>query len=79
MGFEIPTTSWVKGRHLGRLINDMLSEANVRANGFFKPAFVRKLFDDQRSGRRNNERCIQVALAMEAFLGRTGHSFQGVV
>ena len=75
MGFEIPTTSWVNGRHLGGLINDMLSEANVRANGFFKPAFIRKLLDDQRTGRRNNERRIQVVLAMEAFLGRTGHSF----
>ncbi len=75
MGFEIPTTNWIDGRHLGALIDDMLSSANVKANGFFKPAFVRKLLEDQRAKRRNNERRIQVVLAMEAFLARTGHSF----
>ncbi len=44
------------------LINDMLSEATVRANGFFKPAFVRKLLDDQRAEHRNNKQRIQVVV-----------------
>ena len=72
MGFEIPITDWIFGSHLGARLESDLQAAKVTATGFFQPAYVSRLLEEQRTKRRNNERKLQTVMALENFLRRTG-------
>lgn len=68
MGFEVPTTAWINGAYFGPVMDEVLSEAAVKRAGFFKPAYIAGKLEAQRSGRANNERVLQTAMALQQFL-----------
>jgi asparagine synthase (glutamine-hydrolysing) len=50
VGFGAPIRRWVRG-DLRQMVDDYLSESALKARGMFSPEKVRKLIDDDRSGR----------------------------
>jgi asparagine synthase (glutamine-hydrolysing) len=67
-GFEIPGNVWLDGREMSAWLDDALSPRRLEATGFFRPAPVRKMIDDQLSGKANNERILQVMTSLVRFL-----------
>ena len=51
-GFGIPLDSWLRGP-LKPWAADLLAPASIRAQGFFNPDYVQRLWDVHQSGRRN--------------------------
>jgi len=52
-GFSAPIRAWLV-RDLRDVVEDLLSESNVRARGYFEHNAVRRLIDDNMSGRQDN-------------------------
>ena len=63
-GFSAPLRAWL-ARDLREMVGDLLSEANVRRRGYFDYAVVRRLIDDTRSGREDNNLKIFQLLTLE--------------
>jgi asparagine synthase (glutamine-hydrolysing) len=67
-GFEVPTQPWLNGGGFGRFLSRILSPERVARTGFFRPAAVQQILDEQLTGRRNNERVLQVLMSLVLFL-----------
>lgn len=67
-GFEIPIKQWLDRPGFGGLINDILSPTSVERTGFFQSKAVQKILNDQRQGKRNNERVLQVITCLQLFI-----------
>jgi asparagine synthase (glutamine-hydrolysing) len=52
-GFSAPVRAWLV-RDLRDMVEDLLSESTIRTRGYFEYGFVRKLIDDNLSGREDN-------------------------
>ena len=63
-GFSAPLRAWL-ARDLRAMVEDLLSEANVRRRGYFDYAVVRRLIDDNRAGREDNSLKIFQLLTLE--------------
>jgi len=63
-GFNMPVAKWLVGP-LRELVEDTLSESRLRADGFFRPAGVRRLLDEHYSRRRDNRKLIWTLLIFQ--------------
>src|SRR5258708_11758388 len=52
-GFSAPLRAWL-ARDVRDMVEDLLSEANVRSRGYFRYSYVRRIIDDNLSGREDN-------------------------
>jgi asparagine synthase (glutamine-hydrolysing) len=66
-GFFAPVDNWLAGE-LRPLVDDLLNERHVRDRGLFRPEQVRRLIDDQRTGRRNWSMQIWQLLTLELWM-----------
>jgi asparagine synthase (glutamine-hydrolysing) len=66
-GFQIPVATWLKGR-LRPLMEDMLAEDSLRAQGMFNPSAVRALMDTHISGRADLRKPLWTLLALQLWL-----------
>lgn len=69
-GFEVPGEVWLRNARFEGIIRDMLSPERIERTGFFRPAAVQHVLDDQMRGRQNNERMIQAMASLTMFLDR---------
>lgn len=63
-GFSAPVRAWLV-RDLRDMVEDLLSEPNIRRRGYFDYGFVRRLIDDNLSGREDNSLKIFQLLTLE--------------
>jgi asparagine synthase (glutamine-hydrolysing) len=63
-GFMVPLARWLR-EDLHELVHDMLSDDIVRQRDYVKPAYVRWLLQEHRSGRRNCTDQIYALLVLE--------------
>ena len=63
-GFSAPVRAWLV-RDLRDMVEDLLSESNIRSRGYFEYGFVRKLIDDNLSGREDNSLKVFQLLTLE--------------
>lgn len=63
-GFSAPVRAWLV-RDLRDMVEDLLSESNIRSRGYFEYGFVRKLIDDNLSGREDNGLKVFQLLTLE--------------
>lgn len=63
-GFSAPLRAWLV-RDLRDMVEDLLSESNVRSRGLFNYAAVRNLIDDNLSGREDNSLKVFQLLTLE--------------
>src|SRR5207247_9210700 len=63
-GFSAPVRAWLV-RDLPDMVEDLLSESNIRSRGYFEYGFVRKLIDDNLSGREDNSLKVFQLLTLE--------------
>lgn len=63
-GFSAPVRAWLV-RDLRDMVEDLLSERNIRARGYFNYKFVRQLLDDNLSGREDNSLKVFQLLTLE--------------
>ena len=63
-GFSAPVRAWLV-RDLRDMVEDLLSEANVRRRGYFEYRSVRRLIDENLSGREDNSLKIFQLLTLE--------------
>lgn len=68
-GFSAPVASWLRGE-LEPFTRDVLSPANVRRQGFFRPEVVSRLLDDHVGGRGDNSRKIWALLTFSLWFDR---------
>jgi asparagine synthase (glutamine-hydrolysing) len=64
MGFGVPIASWLRGS-LRSLPEDVLLDPAAVDRGMFKPAQVRRLIDDHRTGARDNSSKLWSLLMLE--------------
>ncbi|MGB3478347.1 MAG: asparagine synthase (glutamine-hydrolyzing) [bacterium] len=62
--FGAPLRSWI-ARDLNSLIDDLLSERQIRKRGFLNYQYVRKLVDDNKYGREDNAHRLWGLLTLE--------------
>jgi asparagine synthase (glutamine-hydrolysing) len=63
-GFSAPVRAWLV-RDLREMVEDLLSESNVRQRGYFDYRSVRRLIDENLSGREDNNLKIFQLLTLE--------------
>jgi asparagine synthase (glutamine-hydrolysing) len=63
-GFGAPIRSWLRGP-LRPLVEDLLSEETVKSRGLFRPAEVRRIIDDNLSGREDYNLQVFQLLTLE--------------
>jgi asparagine synthase (glutamine-hydrolysing) len=63
-GFSAPVRAWLV-RDLRDMVEDLLSESTIRTRGYFEYGFVRKLIDDNLSGREDNSLKVFQLLTLE--------------
>jgi asparagine synthase (glutamine-hydrolysing) len=63
-GFSAPIRAWLV-RDLREPVEDLLSESNVKARGYFDYSVVRRLIDDNLSGREDNSLKVFQLLTLE--------------
>jgi asparagine synthase (glutamine-hydrolysing) len=63
-GFGAPIRSWLRGA-LRPMVDDLLSESTVTKRGLFEPLYVRKVIEDNRSGREDNAHQVFFLLTLE--------------
>ena len=68
-GFGAPVRSWLRS-DLVEMVDEYLSAESVAARGLFKPAAVRRLVDDQRSGRVDRPFSVWALLSLELWMRR---------
>lgn len=67
-GFGAPIRRWLR-QDLQGMVDDLLSPSRLRARGFFDPAAIRKLIEDDRSGVEDNSYRIWALLTLEVWMG----------
>ena len=70
-GFTIPLAAWLRA-DLQPLARDLLSPANLRRQGFFRPETVARLLDDHAAGREDNGRKLWALLVFALWFARYG-------
>lgn len=63
-GFSAPIRAWLV-RDLREMVEDLLSETNIKRRGYFDYAVVRKLIDDNIAGREDNSLKVFQLLTLE--------------
>ncbi|HLF83566.1 MAG TPA: asparagine synthase (glutamine-hydrolyzing) [Blastocatellia bacterium] len=63
-GFSAPVRAWLV-RDLRDFVEDLLSESNIRNRGYFEYSRVRRLIDDNLSGREDNSLKVFQLLTLE--------------
>lgn len=63
-GFQIPVAQWLRGR-LRPLMEDLLAESALRAQGIFNPRTVRALMDEHISGRADLRKPLWTLLVFQ--------------
>jgi asparagine synthase (glutamine-hydrolysing) len=63
-GFSAPVRAWLV-RDLRDFVEDLLSESNIRSRGYFEYSHVRRLIDDNLSGREDNSLKVFQLLTLE--------------
>lgn len=63
-GFSAPLRSWLQ-KDLREMVEDLLSESNIKQRGYFDYAEVRRLIDDNLAGREDNGLKIFQLLTLE--------------
>jgi asparagine synthase (glutamine-hydrolysing) len=63
-GFSAPVRAWLV-RDLRALVEDLLSESNIIRRGYFEYGYVRRLIDDNLSGREDNSLKVFQLLTLE--------------
>jgi len=66
-GFGAPADYWLAGE-LREMVDDLLSESAIRRRGYFDPAPVRRMIDEQRRGRADWSLQIWQFLTFELWL-----------
>jgi len=73
-GFSAPVRAWLV-RDLREMVEDLLSESNINRRGYFEYSFVRRLIDENLSGREDNSLKVFQLLTLElwhrAFIDET--------
>ncbi|GKS58656.1 asparagine synthetase B [Nitrospira sp.] len=67
LGFRVPLARWFK-EDLAGMVGDLLGEQAVRQRGILRPAYVRWLVEEHRSGRRNLTDQLYAALVLELWM-----------
>ncbi len=73
-GFEVPGNVWVKNPLFQGLLNSVLSPRRLEETGFFQPAAIRKIVEEQITGKQNHERLLQAVMSLTLFLDGTYQS-----
>jgi asparagine synthase (glutamine-hydrolysing) len=68
-GFTIPLAAWLR-TDLQPLARDVLSDASVRRQGFFRPDAVTRMLDDHVAGHEDNSRKLWALLVLTFWLAR---------
>jgi len=63
-GFSAPVRAWLV-RDLREMVEDLLSESNIRTRGYFQYKAVRRLIDDNLSGREDNSLKVFQLMTLE--------------
>jgi asparagine synthase (glutamine-hydrolysing) len=66
-GFGAPADYWL-ANELREMVDDLLSETNIRRRGYFEPAPIRRMIEEQRSGREDWSLQIWQFLTFELWL-----------
>jgi len=66
-GFAAPVDYWL-ANDLREMVDDLLSESNIRKRGLFRPEAVRRLIDEQRSGAEDWSMQIWQFLTLENWM-----------
>ncbi|MDR2574288.1 MAG: asparagine synthase (glutamine-hydrolyzing) [Desulfovibrio sp.] len=66
-GFQIPVAAWLRGR-LRPLMEDLLAEGALRAQGIFNPRAVRTLMDAHISGKADLRKPLWTLLVLQLWL-----------
>lgn len=67
--FGMPIRAWISGELKG-LIDDLLSEKDIKKRAIFDPLLVRKIIEDDRAGKEDNAYRIYQFLTLELWLRR---------
>lgn len=76
MGFSVPIAEWLRGP-LRDWAEALLDESRLHNEGFFKPAQVRKKWEEHLSGRRNWQYHIWVVLMFQSWLEHQSSGISG--
>jgi asparagine synthase (glutamine-hydrolysing) len=63
-GFGAPIRTWIVS-DLKEMIDELLSEKNIKRRGFFDPIYVRRLIQDNQAGRHDYNYLIYMLLSFE--------------
>jgi asparagine synthase (glutamine-hydrolysing) len=78
-GFAAPVDYWL-AHDLKEMVDDLLSPAEIRRRGIFKPEAVRRFVDDHRSGRQDRSmqlwQFLTLELWMQTFLDGRARNFE---
>lgn len=66
-GFQIPVAAWLRGK-LRPLVEELLGEGHLRAQGLFDPAVVRGLVDSHMSGQADLRKPLWTLLVLQLWL-----------
>jgi asparagine synthase (glutamine-hydrolysing) len=64
MGFGIPVTHWLRGEWQAKS-NDLILGARTRERGIFRAAFLQRVMDEHRTGKRDNSSIIWSLMMLE--------------
>lgn len=63
-GFSVPVAHWLR-HELRPLVNEMLSDSRLKAEGIFNPACVRNMVEDHQRGKRDYRKPLWALLCFE--------------
>lgn len=70
-GFNMPVAKWLTGP-LRPLAEEVFSESRLKRDGFFRPAYVRRLVDDHMAGRQDQRKLLWTLLAFQLWYDQWG-------